>query len=92
MAWDHSGKQFFLTTGGGTVEVFGYEQMLKPGPAESARTLHAHTANCYCIEFAPNGKPNPKPYPKPNPKPKPHPNQASTSQWAVRTRWSACGI
>ena len=67
MAWDHSGKQFFLTTGGGTVEVFGYEQMLKPGPAESARTLHAHTANCYCIEFAPNGKPKPKPNPNPNP-------------------------
>ena len=71
MAWDHSGKQFFLTTGGGTVEVFGYEQMLKPGPAESARTLHAHTANCYCIEFAPNGKPKPKPNPNPNPYPKP---------------------
>ena len=69
MAWDHSGKQFFLTTGGGTVEVFGYEQMLKPGPAESARTLHAHTANCYCIEFAPNGKPKPNPNPNPYPKP-----------------------
>ena len=24
MAWDHSGKQFFLTTGGGTVEVEPY--------------------------------------------------------------------
>jgi len=56
MAWDLSGKQFFLTTGGGTVEVFGYEQMLKPGPAESARTLHAHTANCYFIEFSPSGE------------------------------------
>ena len=56
MAWDLSGKQFFLTTGGGTVEVFSYEQMLKPGPAESARTLHAHTANCYCIEFSPSGE------------------------------------
>jgi len=56
MAWDLSGKLFFLTTGGGTVEVFSYEQMLKPGPAESARTLHAHTANCYCIEFSPSGE------------------------------------
>ena len=56
MAWDLSGKQVFLTTGGGTVEVFSYEQMLKPGPAESARTLHAHTANCYCIEFSPSGE------------------------------------
>ena len=26
------------------------------GPAESARTLHAHTANCYCIEFSPSGE------------------------------------
>jgi THO complex subunit 3 len=82
MAWDPSGKLFFLTTGGGTVEVFRYLDMLKPGgagpgfaaaphpsftfasavhasiPGEvgSARTLHAHTANCYCIEFAPNGE------------------------------------
>jgi THO complex subunit 3 len=56
MAWDPSGKLFFLTTGGGTVEVFRYLDMLKPGEVGSARTLHAHTANCYCIEFAPNGE------------------------------------
>ena len=29
---------------------------LAAGPAESARTLHAHTANCYCIEFSADGE------------------------------------
>lgn len=56
MAWDPSGQLFFLTTGGGTVEVFRYDEMLKAGDTASARTLHAHTANCYCIEFAPSGE------------------------------------
>ena len=30
--------------------------MLKAGDTAPERTLYAHTANCYCIEFAPNGE------------------------------------
>ena len=56
MAWDPSGRVFLLTTGGGTVEVFNFADMLKAGNTASVRTIHAHTANCYCIEFAPSGE------------------------------------
>jgi len=56
MAWEHTGKLFFLTTGAGMIEVFHYADMLKPGKSTAAKTLHAHTANCHCIEFAPNGE------------------------------------
>jgi len=56
MAWEKSGRLFFLTTGTGTVEIFRYADMLSEGSTESAHTLTAHTANCYCIEFDPKGE------------------------------------
>ena len=43
-------------TGTGTVEIFRYADMLRGGEPASAHTLHAHTANCYCIEFDPSGE------------------------------------
>mmetsp|Transcript_17002 Transcript_17002/g.51437 ORF Transcript_17002/g.51437 Transcript_17002/m.51437 type:complete len:273 (+) Transcript_17002:250-1068(+) len=55
MAWDHSGRLFFLTTGSGAVNVFRYSDVLTPGELEPALTLVGHTANCYCIEFDPSG-------------------------------------
>jgi len=56
MAWNNTGQLFFLTTGQGTVEVFRYPDLLRPGKLESAATLQAHTANCYCIEFDSTGQ------------------------------------
>jgi len=50
ISWNNTGDLFFLTTGNGTVEVMKYPQL------ERFRTLYAHTANCYCIEFDPIGK------------------------------------
>ena len=52
-AWDLSGKQFFLTTGGGTVEVFGYEQMLKPGVQHACTRVRACTC-ALCATHTPN--------------------------------------
>jgi THO complex subunit 3 len=50
MTWNNSGEYFFLTTGLGTVEVMRYPTL------ERVRTLSAHTANAYCIEFDPTGR------------------------------------
>ena len=41
MAWDPSGRVFLLTTGGGTVEVFNFADMLKAGNTASVRTIHS---------------------------------------------------
>jgi len=67
MAWDPSGRLFFLTTGAGNVDVFSFVDLLKPPPAPPkpgdgsaapapAATLTGHTANCYCLEFSPSGE------------------------------------
>ncbi|KAL1524903.1 hypothetical protein AB1Y20_019781 [Prymnesium parvum] len=56
MAWEQTGKLFFLTTGAGTVEVFLYADMLRQAEPSPVHTLHAHTANCYCIEFSSDGE------------------------------------
>ena len=56
MAWESTGRLLFLTTGSGTVEIFRYADMLKATETPAAHTLHAHTANCYCIEFDPSGE------------------------------------
>jgi len=56
MAWERSGRVFFLTTGPGTVELFRYPDMLTEKDLTPLRTLQAHTANCYCIEFDPKGE------------------------------------
>ena len=37
------------------MEIFRYADMLTGGDTPPAHTLHAHTANCYCIEFDPEG-------------------------------------
>ena len=50
IAFDHSGSFVYLTTGLGQVEVMFFPDM------KQARTLQAHTASCYCIEFDPSGK------------------------------------
>jgi len=54
MGWNNTGEIFFLTTGLGTVEVMKWvpaTSELKP-----LRTIHAHTANTYCIEFDASNK------------------------------------
>jgi len=56
MAWEATGQLLFLTTGSGTVEIFRYADMLKVSECPAAHTLHAHTANCYCIEFDPRSE------------------------------------
>lgn len=56
MAWEATGRLLFLTTGSGTVEIFRYADMLNSQEAPAAHTLHAHTANCYCIEFDPRSE------------------------------------
>ena len=56
MAWESTGRLLFLTTGSGTVEIFRYADMLRAAETPAVHTLHAHTANCYCIEFDPRGE------------------------------------
>jgi len=59
MAWESSGRLFFLTTGLGTVELFRYPDMLTAAAGTENTPVHvlqAHTANCYCIEFDPKGE------------------------------------
>jgi len=56
MAWEPAGSLFFLTTGTGNIEVFSYADILRSGETVPARTLSAHTANCYCIEFDSSGQ------------------------------------
>ena len=56
MAWERTGRLFFLTTGSGTIEIFRYPEMLKAGETSPVHTLQAHSANCYCIEFDPQGE------------------------------------
>eukprot|EP00026_Physarum_polycephalum_P009287 Phypoly_transcript_09405.p1 GENE.Phypoly_transcript_09405~~Phypoly_transcript_09405.p1 ORF type:complete len:355 (+),score=41.64 Phypoly_transcript_09405:188-1252(+) len=54
IGWNNTGELFFLTTGLGTVEVLRWipgSNELKP-----LRSIHAHTANTYCIEFDPLNK------------------------------------
>eukprot|EP01103_Thecamoeba_quadrilineata_P006240 TRINITY_DN1596_c0_g1_i2.p1 TRINITY_DN1596_c0_g1~~TRINITY_DN1596_c0_g1_i2.p1 ORF type:complete len:206 (-),score=24.83 TRINITY_DN1596_c0_g1_i2:370-987(-) len=50
ISWNNTGDLFFITTGLGQIEVMSYPSL------EKVKTLHAHTANCYCIEFDPAGK------------------------------------
>jgi THO complex subunit 3 len=50
MSWNNDGSLFFVTTGLGTVEVTKYPEL------KSTKTLQAHTANIFCIEFDPLGK------------------------------------
>ncbi|KAI3939390.1 hypothetical protein MKW98_022258 [Papaver atlanticum] len=50
IAWNTTGEIFFLTTGNGTVEVLAYPSL------KALHTLSAHTAGCYCIAIAPNGR------------------------------------
>jgi len=52
IAWNNDGNLFFLTTGNGTVEIMKYPELKN----STSRTLQAHTANIYCIEFDPTGK------------------------------------
>ena len=47
--WDASGERFFVTSGGGPVEVLSY-----PGWA-ACHSLAAHTGGCYCLALSPSG-------------------------------------
>ena len=75
-AWDLSGKQFFLTTGGGTVEVFSYEQMLKPG------VQHAHTR----VHTRAHAQRTPHTHPPTHPPTRPPPLQGLRNPHARCTR------
>lgn len=48
MAWSPTGSHLYMTTGLGTVD------LLKLSTMTVSRSLIAHTANCYCIEFSPD--------------------------------------
>lgn len=56
IAWEHTGKLFFLTTGAGNIEVISYAELLAKGEAAARTTIHAHTANVYCIDFNQTGE------------------------------------
>lgn len=47
MAWSPTGTEIFVTRGSGTVDIIDSISL------ETIGTLQAHTANCYCIKFAP---------------------------------------
>jgi len=49
VAWDNTGELFFLTTGLGTVEVMKW--LTATNELKLLRTIYAHTANTFCIEF-----------------------------------------
>lgn len=50
IGWNNSGDLFVMTTGNGTIKMLQYPSL------EDFHVLHAHTANCYCLEFDPRGK------------------------------------
>ncbi|KAG0239968.1 hypothetical protein BGW41_007363 [Actinomortierella wolfii] len=50
ISWDPTGKLFCLTTGQGSIKIMDFTTM------KEVVALPAHTANCYCLEFSPNGK------------------------------------
>jgi WD40 repeat protein len=50
ISWNLESELVFLTTGQGTIEIFSYPKL------ERMRSLPAHTANCFCIDFDPTGK------------------------------------
>jgi len=52
-AWDPSGKYFCLAQGERNA---GYVEVLNASDFSPFRKQMAHTASCYCIEFAPNGR------------------------------------
>jgi len=54
IGWNNTGELFFLTTGLGTVEILRW--MPATNELIPIRTIHAHTANTYCIEFDPLNK------------------------------------
>jgi len=53
ITWNNDGTLFFITTGNGTVEVV---KLGKDPSFKIVRTIQAHTANVYCIEFDPTGR------------------------------------
>ncbi|ORX75402.1 WD40 repeat-like protein [Anaeromyces robustus] len=50
ISWNYGGDKFFLTSGQGTIEVLEYPSL------KELKSIQAHTANCYCLEFDPNGR------------------------------------
>jgi THO complex subunit 3 len=50
IAWSKDLNFLFLTTGRGGIEVMSWPSL------ERTCTLHAHTANCYCVKFSPSGE------------------------------------
>ncbi len=54
IGWDNTGELFFLTTGLGTVEILRW--VPTANELQPLRTINAHTANTYCIEFDPLNK------------------------------------
>jgi hypothetical protein len=50
IGWSKDGKEFYVTTGQGSIEVFSFPNL------QPVKTLRAHTAGCYCISFDPTGK------------------------------------
>eukprot|EP01132_Coremiostelium_polycephalum_P005365 gene5365-6695_t len=54
ITWDNKGELFFMTTGLGIVEVYKFLQ--KTNELKYLKSLAAHTANVYCIDFDPTGR------------------------------------
>jgi THO complex subunit 3 len=50
LAWSKETDFLLLTTGRGGVEVLRWPSL------DRVCTLHAHTANCYCLKFSPRGE------------------------------------
>ena len=50
ISWNRPGDMFYLTTGDGDIQVMSYPEL------QLLHTIHAHPANCYCIEFDPLGR------------------------------------
>ncbi|KAJ3119415.1 THO complex subunit 3 [Physocladia obscura] len=48
--WDNSNSLFYLTTGHGTVRVLDFPSF------KQLYEVNAHTSNCYCLHFDPNGR------------------------------------
>jgi len=50
ISWNFGGDKFYLTSGQGTIEVLEYPSL------REIKSVQAHTANCYCLEFDPKGR------------------------------------
>jgi len=64
-SWNHTGQLFVITTGNGTLQTYDWNAFLKSADDGNPDggidkfnldTLEAHSSNCICLKFDPNGK------------------------------------